>query len=84
MEAFPDKEQADTAKLNLGQIYHGTGRFPQAIEAYDSIGAKSAKYTEAKTKVGASYWEQSLALRRESSDSAADTAQAKAIDSLTV
>ncbi len=84
IQAFPDKEQADTAKLNLGQIYHGTGRFPQAIDAFDSIGPKSSKFTDAKTKVGASYWEQSLALRRDNKEAPADAAQAKAIESLKV
>jgi len=84
IEAFPDKEQADTAKLNLGQIYHGTGRYPQAIEAYDSIGVKSTKFTEAKTKVGASYWEQSQTLRRDNKEKEGDTAQAKAIESLKI
>ena len=81
-EAFPNLEQADLAKLNLGQIYHGTGRYEKAIEAFESIPEKSGKYTEAKTKVGASYWEQSQTLRRANKEGPADTIQGKAVEAL--
>ena len=56
-------EQGDTAKLTLGQIYHGTGRYDLAIAAYESVRQKSTRWIEAKTKVGSSYWEKTRILR---------------------
>ena len=81
-ETYPELETGDTARMNLGQIYHGTGRYEKAIEAFESVRAKSSFYTESRTKIGASYWEQSQALRRDNKDAPADVAQNKAIASL--
>jgi tetratricopeptide (TPR) repeat protein len=78
-ETFADRDQGDTAKMTLGQIYHGTGRYSQAIEAYDSVRPKSARWVEAQTRLGASRWEQSQALRRSGKAAEADAEVAKAI-----
>jgi cellulose synthase operon protein C len=82
-EAFAEMEQGDTAKMTLGQIYHGTGRYDKAIESYESVRQKSARSIESKTKVGSSYWEKSRLLRNDAKNAEADAAQAKAIESLT-
>ncbi len=80
---FAEMEQGDTAKMTLGQIYHGTGRYDKAVEAYESVRQKSSKWIEAKTKAGSSYWEKSRLARNAGKNAEADAAQAKAIESLT-
>ena len=81
-EAFPDRDQGDTARMTLGQIYQGTGRYPKAIEAYEAVRPKSAKWVEAQTRSGASHWGQSQALRRSSKAAEADAEVAKALAGL--
>lgn len=81
-ETFPDFEQGDTARMTLGQIYHGTGRYPKAIESFGAVRAKSSKYLEARTKLGASHWEQSQSLRRSGKSSEADAEVVKAVEVL--
>jgi tetratricopeptide (TPR) repeat protein len=62
-ETWPETEQGDGGRMVLGQIYHGTGQYPKAITAYESVRPKSARWIEAQTKLGGSHWKQSLALR---------------------
>ncbi|WP_422931297.1 tetratricopeptide repeat protein [Singulisphaera sp. PoT] len=81
-EAFTDREEGDLARLTLGQIYHGTGSYPKAIEAFDKIRTKSPKWVEGQTRAGASHWEQSLVLRRKKQDAEADEEVKKALASL--
>ena len=51
-ETWPDHEQGDTARMTLGQIHHGTGHYPKAIEAYESVRPNSPKYVDARTRAG--------------------------------
>lgn len=82
-ETYPDHEQGDTARMLLGQIYHGTGRYPQAVEAFSAVRVKSSKYLDARTRLGATFWEQSQALRRSGKTAEADAEAAKAVETLT-
>ena len=50
-EAFPDHDEGDTARMILGQINHGMGKYTDAIAAYESVRPKSGKWVEARTKV---------------------------------
>ncbi len=79
---YPEFEQGDSARMMLGQIYHGTGRYPQAIEAFTSVRVKSSKYLDAMTKLGASHWEQSKVLRAAGKTAESDAEVAKAIGTL--
>jgi len=81
-DTFPDREEGDLARLTLGQIYHGTGKYPKAIEAFESIRPKSSKWVEGQSRVGASHWEESLALRRSGKEPEADAEVKKALASL--
>jgi cellulose synthase operon protein C len=79
---YPEYESGDSARMMLGQIYHGTGRYPQAIEAFTSVRAKSSKYLDARTKLGASFWEQSKRLRATGKTAESDAEAAKAVETL--
>lgn len=81
-ETFPELESGDTARLALGQIYHGTGKYPLAIESYKAIPAKSSKWLDAQTRLGASYWEQGNLLRRNGKTAEADAEVGKAVATL--
>lgn len=79
---WPDKDEGDLARMTLGQIYQGLGKYPKAIEVYESVRTKSPKWVDAQTSVGASHWEQSRALRRAGKESEADAEVAKALGTL--
>lgn len=79
---YPELDQGDTARMTLGQINHGTGKYAKAIEAFAAVRQKSPKYLEARTKLGASHWELSQSLRRSGKTAEADAETAKAIEVL--
>ncbi len=82
---WPDTEQADAARITLGQIYDGFGNHEKAIAAYESVRSGSNRWVEARTKVGSSHWELSQALRRKGTpeaNKAADAELSKAVDRL--
>jgi cellulose synthase operon protein C len=81
-EAYPEIEQGDAARLILGQIHHGTGKYDKAIEAFQAIRPKSSKYLEGQTRMGGSYWKKSQLLRRDGKIAEADAAQNQAVATL--
>lgn len=81
-ETYPDSDEGDKARMNLGMIFDGTGRYSKAIEAYESVRAKSSRSLEAQTKLGSSRWMQSQVLRREGKTAAADDEVKKALATL--
>jgi tetratricopeptide (TPR) repeat protein len=68
--------------MTLGQIYQGTGRYAQAVEAFGAVRPKSSKYLEARTRLGAAHWAQSQALRRDGKAVEADAEVKKAVETL--
>jgi cellulose synthase operon protein C len=82
VETWPDKGEGDVARMTLGQIYHGTGKYPKAIAIYESVTPKSPKWVEAQTKAGASHWEESQSLRRAGKTAEADEEVKKALGTL--
>ena len=76
-ETYPEIEQGDAARLTLGQIYHGTGKYDKAIEAFEAVRPKSSKFLEGQTRMGGSYWKKSQLLRRDGKTAEADAAQSQ-------
>ena len=81
-EAFAESEPGDSARLTLGLIRAGTGRYADAAAAYASVRPKSSHYLEAQTKLGGAHWDQALALRRAGKEPEADAEIKKATDTL--
>jgi tetratricopeptide (TPR) repeat protein len=81
-ETYPDAEQGDTARLTLGKIYRGTGRYAEAVEALEAVRPTSARRLDALGLLGATHWNHSLALRREGKTAEADAEASKAVASL--
>jgi len=81
-ETYAETDQGDFAKVTLGQIYQGTGRYPEAIAAYLAVRPKSGRFVEAQTLLGGAYWDDQKALRRDNKPAEADAETAKALATL--
>jgi tetratricopeptide (TPR) repeat protein len=69
---WPDREQGDDARLNLGQIYQGRGQYDEAIAEFTAVRERSPKKLEAQTRLGTAHWAKSRVLdRRGDKDQAA-------------
>ena len=75
-ETWPDREEGDEARLNLGQIALGRGYYDQAIDAFGGIRRKSSRWLEAQTRLGGAHWAKSRSLERKG-DATAGAAEAK-------
>jgi tetratricopeptide (TPR) repeat protein len=72
-ETWPDKEQGDAARINLGQIYLGMGRYDDAIKVLGTVRRRSRDWVTAHNRLGAAHWAKSRDLERRG-----DTAGAQA------
>ena len=52
VETWPEKEQADAARMNLAQFYYGTGRYDDAIKALTSVRTRSQQWIRRRTDWG--------------------------------
>jgi tetratricopeptide (TPR) repeat protein len=75
-EAWPESEQADAARFTMGEIAMGRGDYLAGAKAFESTRASSSKRLDALVKAGDAHWFQSLTLRNQGKDKAAD-AEAK-------
>jgi tetratricopeptide (TPR) repeat protein len=79
---WPNNEQGDAARFNLGLIYTGMGQYDKAIETFNSVRHQSPKWVEAQNRLGAAYWAKSRQLERKGDAAGAQAAGQKAIDEL--
>ncbi|MBV8266036.1 MAG: tetratricopeptide repeat protein, partial [Planctomycetaceae bacterium] len=82
VETWPDNDPADVARMTLGQIYQGMGRYPEAIAVYEAIRPDASQWVEGQTGAGATHWQYSLALRGSDKVAEADAEVAKALADL--
>jgi tetratricopeptide (TPR) repeat protein len=78
-DAYPDTDQGDSARMYLGQIDLGTGKYAEAAAAYEAVRPKSGRWPEARTRAGDAHWKQGVALRAVGKTSEADAETAKAL-----
>ncbi len=82
IETWPDKEQADAARMNLSMIYFGMGRYDEAIKALSSVRTRSQQWIPAQNRLGMVYWRKSR-VAESRGDAAGSQAEAqKALDAL--
>ncbi|MFO0890653.1 MAG: tetratricopeptide repeat protein [Isosphaeraceae bacterium] len=76
--AWPDREQADDARLNLGVIYQGRGKYDQAIAEFSAVRDRSPKKLDAQARLGGAHWLKSRMLERDGrgAESAAEAQEA--------
>lgn len=82
VEVYPELEQGDTARLTLGKIYQGTGKYDKAIESFSVVRPKSTKWLEAQSGLGATLWANSQVVRSAGKTADADAQVAKAVATL--
>ncbi len=75
-ETWPDREEGDDARLDLGQIYLGRGQYDQSIAALAAIPRKSTRWLEGQTRLGGAHWARSRVLERRG-DTKTATAEAQ-------
>ena len=78
-ETWPDSEQGDSARMVLGQIHAGSGRYDKAVAAFESVRSNSSKWIEAQSRAGSSHWDQSVSYRRKGKTAEADAEVRKAL-----
>jgi cellulose synthase operon protein C len=81
-ETWPDREEGDSARMNLGLIYSGMGQYDKAIEALAGVRTRSPNWVEAQTRIGAAHWAKSRDLERLGNTAAARTEAQKALEFL--
>jgi tetratricopeptide (TPR) repeat protein len=81
-ETWPDRDEGDDARLNLGQIYSGRGDYDRAIAAFAAVRRRSSKWLDAHSRLGAAHWARSRVLDRGGNSSAAAAEAQKATETL--
>ena len=81
---WPDKEQGDGARMNLGLIYLGMGQYDKAIEVMSAVRRRSSFWVNAENRLGSAHWAKSRALERRGDNTAAQAEAQKSIDDLNV
>lgn len=80
---WPERDEADDARIALGQIHQGRGEYDRAIADFDGVRERSPRRLEAQTRLGGAHWAKSRALARggdeKKAESDAEAEQAVAI-----
>ena len=78
-ETWPDAEQGDAGKMTIGQISLGSGKYAEAVAAFESVRSASGKWADAQGYSGDAHWKLSLGLREKGKAKEADDEVTKAI-----
>jgi tetratricopeptide (TPR) repeat protein len=81
-ETWPDREEGDEARVNLGMIYIGMGQYDKAITFLSAVRRRSRYWVSAQNRLGAAHWGKSRELERGGNHQAAQEQTQKAIDLL--
>ena len=72
VETWPDTDQADAARVTLGEIALGRGRYDEAATWLETVRDGSSRRLDAQVKAGDARWRLSQALRAEAKAAEAD------------
>src|SRR5262249_12717198 len=62
-ETWPDADTGDAAKITLGDIQLGLGKYSEATKVFESVRSGSSRHPDALNKAGVAHWKNSLVLR---------------------
>ncbi len=79
---WPDREQGDDARINLGLIHTGRGEYDKAIEVLSGVRQRSAKWIDSQTRLGVAHWAKSRELERKGEKAKAQAETQQALDVL--
>jgi outer membrane protein assembly factor BamD (BamD/ComL family) len=77
-ETWADTDQGDAARMTLGEIALGQGRYADASAAFESVREKSARRLDAMVKSGDAHWRNGLLLRSQGHEEQAEAEARKA------
>ncbi len=77
---WPETDQADSARVTLGEVHMGLGQYAEAAKALESVRAASPRRLDAQVKAGDAHWRLALNLRNEGKNAEADVEQKAALD----
>lgn len=80
---WPTREEADEARMLMGQIHQGRGEFNEAAAAFASVPDRSPRRLEAQTRLGGAHWAKSRNLAR-AGDEKKPEADAEAAEAVTI
>jgi tetratricopeptide (TPR) repeat protein len=72
---WPDTDTGDAARVTLGEVELGRGKFLEAAKAFESVRESSPRRNDALVKAGEAHWKQSVILRDQGKDKEADAAK---------
>jgi tetratricopeptide (TPR) repeat protein len=81
-KTWADRDEGDDARLTLGQVYLGQGKYDEAIAQYEAVRERSAKRNDAQSRLGAAHWAKSQELERQGDEAKAAAEAALAVDIL--
>jgi len=81
-ETWPESEQGDFARMQVGLVALGRGQYAESIAALDSVRAASSRWIDAQAACGGAHWKNSLALRDKGDAKASEAEVVKATDKL--
>lgn len=81
-ETWPDRDEADDARMNIGKIKLGTGHYAEAIAAFSSVRKSSPHQADAQTQLGITHWSEGRNLERKGDKAGAEAETARAIEFL--
>ena len=79
---WPEREQGDDARINLGLIHTGRGEYDKAIEVLSGVRQRSAKWIDSQTRLGVAHWAKSRDLERKGEKAKAQAETQQALDVL--
>ena len=81
-ETWPETEQGDFARVQVGLVALGRGKYAESIAALDSVRPASSRWIDAQAACGGAHWKQSIALRDRGDARAADAEVGLAVEKL--
>ncbi len=79
-ETWPDTEQADAARVTLGEIAMGRGDYSEAAKWLEAVRQESSRRLDAQVKAGDAHWRHAQQLRGEGKSAEADSEAQAALD----
>ncbi len=79
-ETWPDSDQADAARVTLGEIAMGRGQYLDAARWLEAVRENSPRRLDALVKAGDARWREAQALREENKTAEADSEAKTALD----
>ena len=76
---WPDTDQGDGARVQIGEIEMGMGHYAESAAAYEAVRVGSPRRLDAQVKAGDAHWRSALKLREQGKTAEAETQEKTAL-----